>query len=137
MGTAAADDHGRVLFEDETVTPGGLYNYRVSAVVHGAERFYGEAQVQVPLFALTVRPVAGNPVRQNMSITFTLPTREPAKLELFDVRGRLVETLEVGQMGVGRHVMEFGSRNQLASGVYIVRLSQSGRTTSSKVALLR
>jgi len=137
IATAVPNAQGGIFFEDHGVSPGGVYDYRVGVSVGGAERFYGEVQVQVPLFALTMRPVTGNPVRQQMTLTYTLPTAAPAKLEIFDVRGRLMESRDVGSMGVGRHTATFQPANRPASGIYIVKLSQGGESTSSKITVLR
>jgi len=132
-----ADADGRVTFEDTNVIPGGHYMYRVGATLHGTEVFYGEVEVQVPLFVLTVRSLTGNPARQDLSVSFTLPSAEAATLQLLDVRGRLVESSEVGQLGLGRHTITLGSSKRISSGIYLVRLAQGSRTTSAKIAFLR
>jgi hypothetical protein len=135
--TLIANPDGRVVCEDPDVVAGHQYRYRVGATFHGVERFYGEAQVQVPLFALGVRPVASNPMRHNLAFSLTLPVSGSAKLQLIDVRGRIVESMDVGGMGVGRHTVTLGSSNRAASGVYIVRLSQGGQTSLTKVVFVR
>lgn len=137
LQVTTADAVGKISYEDPEVVPGAVYIYRLGATVHGAEIFYGEVQVQIPLFVLTVRSAAGNPASQGLMVSFTLPTEEAAKLELFDVQGRLLESQEVGRMGVGRHTLTFGAQNRPASGIYLVRLSQGGRTAISKVTYLR
>lgn len=137
LRVVAADASGKVIFDDLEVVAGGHYTYRLGAFVHGREMFFGEIDVQVPPFALTVRPFRGNPSRKTVELAVTLPANEAAKLQLFDLQGRLVESREVGQMGLGRHTVVLGSEKRVTSGIYLVLLSQGGKTASAKVALLR
>jgi hypothetical protein len=76
-------------------------------------------------------------MRHNLAFSLTLPVSGSAKLQLIDVRGRIVESMDVGGMGVGRHTVTLGSSNRAASGVYIVRLSQGGQTSLTKVVFVR
>ncbi|HYJ32289.1 MAG TPA: T9SS type A sorting domain-containing protein, partial [Candidatus Binatia bacterium] len=126
---------GTVRLEDRGVSAGQRYGYRVGTTFQGADHLYGEVEVETPLFSLRVAPAAGNPVRQNLSLSMTLPSTEPARVELFDMRGRRLDSVNV--LGQGRHIVTLGVSRPPASGIYIVRLSQGGRTASSKVAFLR
>jgi hypothetical protein len=137
LRAASPDNSGGVVCDDSDVTPGAHYEYRVGAVLYGVERFYGEVAVEVPLLTLSVQPVAGNPLRKDLAFTFTLPAKGAAELRLFDVRGRLVASMDVGGMGAGRHTATLASGGRPPSGVYLARLSQGGRTASAKVAFLR
>ncbi len=81
-----------------------------------------------------------NPARGDagFSIAFSLPDAAPARLELLDLHGRRVLEREVGSMGAGSHVLPLQRESSgLAAGIYVVRLSQAGRTASSKVVLVR
>jgi hypothetical protein len=51
-----------------------------------------------------------------------------------DVSGRWVVSRDVGSSGLGWHTLRLGD---LPAGLYIVRLSQAGRSLSSRVAVLR
>lgn len=137
LRTAFPDQGGNIVCEDLDVVSGMEYEYRLGAVLYGVEQFFGEVEVSVPLFTLRARPIAGNPARHDLTLSFTLPVPAPARLQLFDARGRLIESRDVGSMGVGRHSLTLGSDSRLASGIYVVRLTQGSKTFSSKVAFLR
>jgi hypothetical protein len=76
--------------------------------------------------------------RSGFSISFSLPGSGAATLELLDLGGRRVLAREVGGMGGGSHVVSFqGEAARLPAGIYVVRLSQGGRSASSKVVLVK
>jgi hypothetical protein len=54
-----------------------------------------------------------------------------------DLAGRRVRSLEVGGLGRGRHVVHLERGPSLRSGVYLVRLSQGGRSVVAKTAVVR
>jgi hypothetical protein len=57
-------------------------------------------------------------------VQFTLPTGEPAALELIDIAGRRVAGREVGSLGAGSHAVDFASGSRMPPGIYLVRLTQ-------------
>ena len=86
-----------------------------------------------PRFALNgVQP---NPSANRFAVSFLLPSGAPAWLELLDVSGRRVLVREVGSLGAGSHVVNFNGHS-LAAGVYMVRLTQAGRSVSAKAIIL-
>jgi glycerophosphoryl diester phosphodiesterase len=84
---------------------------------------------------LELYPSRTNPSRDGaLTIDFMLPDAGPARLDLVDVAGRLVETSEVGSLGGGRHAFSLGGN--LRPGVYLVRLSHAQGERSTKVAVV-
>ncbi|MEX2478388.1 MAG: T9SS type A sorting domain-containing protein [Gracilimonas sp.] len=72
-----------------------------------------------------------NPFNPTTSISFTLPSTAIVDLEIFDINGRKVgSVLTDNQMSGGSHQVNFNAKN-LASGVYIYRIS--ARSTSGSV----
>lgn len=72
------------------------------------------------------------------TVSFSLPGSAPATLELLDLGGRRVLSREVGSLGGGSHVVSFQRESAaLPTGVYVVRLSQGGRSATSKVVLVK
>jgi hypothetical protein len=78
-----------------------------------------------------------NPAVGTIHTWFSLPSRDPATLELIDVTGRRVAWREVGSLGPGRHTMALGSSTQLRPGLYFLRLTQNGRVMNARAALVR
>jgi hypothetical protein len=66
----------------------------------------------------------------------SLPQAAPARLELLDIVGRRVLSREVGDLGAGRHQIELRSGSRLAAGVYVLRLTQGGRSVTAKAVVV-
>jgi hypothetical protein len=82
-----------------------------------------------------------NPFRDATAISYMLPRRARATLQLFDVQGRLVRTLVDGTAPAGLHTVTWDRRandgQRAASGVYFYRLRTPGQETSRKLVLIR
>jgi hypothetical protein len=50
--------------------------------------------------------------------------------------GRRVASLDLGAPGAGRHTVEMGVGPQPAPGLYLLRLTQAGNASITRVALL-
>jgi hypothetical protein len=134
-GIASVVGDGMVL--DPSVTAGMRYGYRLRAMVNGAEILSDEIWVDIPArLNLGIERTGPNPLAGPLDVTFTLPEGSPATLALFDVQGRLVMTRDVGSLGAGRHSLAMPSSTRIASGIYLLRLTQAGKSVSTKVALL-
>ncbi len=81
--------------------------------------------------------VSPNPARLGITVNFSLASSEPAKLEVFDVRGRQVAASDVGTMGPGMHSMTFGKERNLAAGVYMVRLTKGDRSLQVRATVIQ
>lgn len=82
-----------------------------------------------------LHPIASNPAHGPFDVAFALPSSEPARLEILDVSGRRVESLDVTPRGGLQHA-RVGGAAHLAPGVYLVRLSQADRQWSRRVAVV-
>lgn len=137
LASVAPDGNHRVSYTDQAVVRGSTYGYRLGVPQPGGEVMAGQTSVTVPLtteFALHgVRP---NPSVGSMSFAFSLTDNSPATIELVDLGGRRVFTRPVGSMGAGFHVVPLANAN-LPIGIYAVRLTQHGRTLSTKVTVIR
>jgi hypothetical protein len=134
---------GTLAYEDATVQPGGEYSYMAVVGSERGETFGGETLVQVPtttdvgpgLTGFALGRVAPNPATVRMAVSFTLPSSEPATLELLDVSGRRWLDREVGSLGAGAHRVELSTGGRVPPGLYFLRLAQGGRVASSRVAI--
>lgn len=138
LGPAAADGSAQVSFEDHTVVAGRRYEYRLAIADGSATTYAGETWVDVPAAVmLALQGLRPNPAHGDLFVSFSLPTRGPARLEMTDVTGRRVFAREVGSLGPGRHVVALDSGRPLPAGVYLMRLTQLGRTVNAKAAIVR
>jgi hypothetical protein len=78
-----------------------------------------------------------NPARGRVAVAFSLPTLEPALLEVFDVAGRRVFRRDVGGLGAGSHVLPLGPDFRPAPGLYNIRLAQAGRSVYTRSVVVR
>jgi hypothetical protein len=81
-----------------------------------------------------------NPARSSATINCHIPAAGPTRLDIFDVRGRLVTTLFDGSMPRGVHPLtwngEDGAGKRVGSGVYLLRLRQGGVARVARLVLL-
>ena len=88
-----------------------------------------------PTFELAgARP---NPASGTMDVWFTLASGQAAALELYDVTGRQIARRAVGALGPGEHMVSFGRAEQLATGLYFLRLIQGESESWARAAVVR
>ena len=140
-------------FTDTGVTMGSSYRYTIraanSAGTEGpaspaldvAVPTATDAQMDQPPVARGARlAVEPNPFNPQALVSFRLDTMGPVRLELYDARGRMLDTLARGVLPAGVHrvpVVRPGSPAHLASGVYFVRLLADGKETRIKAVLVK
>jgi hypothetical protein len=93
---------------------------------------------QVPLLL----PNTLNPFASQTMLRFTLPESAPSTLRVFDLRGRLVRTLEQGQVRAeGEHAVRWDARDAfgspVAAGVCVVELRAGSLRDSRRVTVRR
>lgn len=81
-------------------------------------------------------PVHPNPIRGQATASFSLRTRGHARLDLFDVQGRLVLQLADGEYSAGPHPMALDA-STLPAGVYVLRLTADGVTRVTRATVVR
>jgi hypothetical protein len=141
IGTFEADALGNVTFEDDSITPGNNYGYQIVVSSEVGDEFVGEVWVGAtsgveegsPRAAISLN-VSPNPARGPIAISFDFPSTAPARLELFDVRGRRVLWREVEPSAAGSgHLVE--DTKNYPSGLYYLRLTQSGRSATTRLVV--
>jgi C1A family cysteine protease len=91
--------------------------------------------------AVRLDPVRPNPFNPRAEISFALPEAGAVNLSVYDVRGRLVTVLAEGEHEAGPHALTWYGRdargNDVASGVYFLRLEADGTVATRKMVLVR
>ncbi len=94
----------------------------------------------VPSFAVSLQ-AAPNPFNPAVTLTADLERELPVRLEVRDLRGRLVRMLADGPRAAGLHRWRWDGRDEagrlLPSGIYLARLSAGGATRVTKLVLAR
>jgi hypothetical protein len=77
-----------------------------------------------------------NPFNPQATIRFTLPDVSDVRLAVYDARGRQVQVLIDRSLSAGEHEVSFEAHD-LPSGVYFSRLEVGGKTSTSRMVLLK
>ena len=82
-----------------------------------------------------------NPFNPTTNIRFSLPANSSVTLRVYDVTGRLVQTLVAGTMTAGTHEVQWTGQGQngmqVASGVYLYRLEAGGQIITRRMVLVK
>ena len=91
-----------------------------------------------PARELAIVDLRPNPTSEGGAlVSFSLAAGAPAKLQVFDVAGRLIEAHDLALLGPGAHEMRIGGRTRLSPGHYRVRISQGGLSAARSVIVVR
>ncbi|HEY3295455.1 MAG TPA: T9SS type A sorting domain-containing protein [bacterium] len=104
--------------------------YDCSAALDAADRGF---VLHPSAFSLSCAPNPFNPVT---TISFSLPKASAVKVTVFDISGRLVETLADQRMNAGEHRL-WMEGSMLPSGIYFVRLEAGEHTDTQKLLLIK
>jgi len=81
-----------------------------------------------------------NPLKPGAVVAIDLAVPARVTLDLYDVAGRRVRRLQDGTLSAGPHRLEWNGQDQsgraLPRGVYILRLTWAGSTSTRKVVVL-
>jgi hypothetical protein len=86
--------------------------------------------------ALSLSPVYPNPFNVRTTISFSLPARGEARLEIFDILGHKVATLHEGMLDAGQYRTTWDAA-ECPSGVYLARLASGGQVRTRSMALIK
>ncbi|MBN2090653.1 T9SS type A sorting domain-containing protein [candidate division KSB1 bacterium] len=77
-----------------------------------------------------------NPFNPQTEITFTVPTKSPITLEIYDLLGRKVATLIDQELLAGQHQIKWDATN-FAAGIYFYQLQSGDFIQGRKMILLK
>jgi len=113
--------------------------YLVDGVLGVSEDFTITTTVGVgdgPAAALALRGVTPNPATHHLRVSFSLKDTKPATLALYDIVGRKISSRRVDDLGAGWHTVDL-AQGGLHAGVYVIRLTQDGKSLSRRAAFVR
>jgi len=94
------------------------------------------SEMQVIPNEYALLPAYPNPFNPVTTISFGLPEESNVSLVVYDLQGRIVETLLKSQTKAGYHHVTWDAQDE-ASGVYFVKLTAGTFTTQQKVLLVK
>lgn len=102
---------------------------------------YSAAPGVTPAAMLGRNSVFPNPFNPRTTIRFRLPDAGAARLQIFDIAGRLVRTLVDADLEPGDHEASWDGRDdagrEVGSGSYLARLGFDGRVETARLGLVR
>ena len=130
------------------VPPGVPDTGRVVVIAYGPGRQHdihlptgGVAEGTSRVYVTRLRGCTPNPFTRGTSVNYELAQHGPVALTVHDVSGRLVRRLESSHRPAGRHVTRWdgtdGRGRVVPAGVYFVRLSVDGKTSTGRLTLVR
>ncbi|MDX2475613.1 MAG: FlgD immunoglobulin-like domain containing protein, partial [Candidatus Krumholzibacteria bacterium] len=104
-----------------------------------------EDPITLPTSRLAFAPPYPNPATTRTALSYSLPQAAQVKLQIFDVRGRLIRTLADGQQEAGIHEMFWNGTaangRRVALGLYLAKLavndSDGSQERVRKISLVR
>jgi hypothetical protein len=139
---AVARSGSSYSFKDSRLEPGAIYRYRVDVIDEtGRRELFETDAVAAPSMPLALHQNHPNPFNPSTTISYYLPEKARIRLEVYDIAGRRVATLDDGERERGAHAVVWNGMdergNPAASGVYFGRLAAGKETLSRKMVLLR
>jgi hypothetical protein len=129
-GIAFADENTAYLTYFMTWDNNGIYKF-----VKSEEGIWETESVFGPK-SFTLKANYPNPFNPATTINFSLTAGANVKLSIYDVNGKLIETLVDGYREAGEYSSTWNGSN-VASGTYLYRLSVDGQTITRKMTLLK
>ncbi len=130
--------------------PNGTYYWQVQSVDNG---FLGSAFSEEEQFEVSSSPVSNqyendipastelsqnypNPFNPATTISYAIEKQGKVSLKVYDITGRLVQTLVDERKSAGKYTVSFDAAN-LASGLYLYRLQTEGSVLIRKMTLIK
>lgn len=138
-------------YTDKTVEPWNVYHYRLSDIdYHGTRTYHtlfvlGVEATDVPINFVLMN-ILPNPFNSVTTISFTTPSVSagadvsgqmvPIHLQVYDLKGCLIETLIHGDVPRGYHQIKWRPAN-IPNGVYICTLEFGNFSSTQKLTLIK
>ncbi len=126
---------------DSSALPGESYDYRIDVEMEGTTWMLFESNsIQMPILPYSLHQNVPNPFNPSTMIKYDLNKPSPVKLTIYDIAGRVVNTLINGEhQSAGRHQMQWrgldAKGRQVTSGAYFYVI-EAGQFRQSKRMLL-
>jgi len=119
----------------------GLMNDGTRFEASDCIRFVGkggdlELPAQPPVIGDSFGPPTPNPFNPATQFSYTLASRGPVSLAIYDLRGRLVERLVQKTQEIGQYTVEWRAKG-IASGIYYAMLETPAFSKTQKIVLLK
>ena len=138
------------LYTDEEVTKSGTYYYWLQCNdLDGTINIYGSVSIDynpggntTPSILVTeLQPVYPNPFNPIAYIPYTLESRSEVKINIYNTRGQVVKTFELGTQDKGYHRITWDGRDNDGSlcgnGIYYLVMKAGNSSFQQKAVLMK
>lgn len=141
------------FLDSEIYQSGQYYYWLYSMEMDGHGSFHGPASILVNLdggnpdipgipLETGLRAIYPNPFNPSTTISYHLAAEGVAKLDIYNIKGQMVDTLVNEPKARGKHQVVWDGKDfegrEVASGIYFVRLSSAGKSSSThKMVLMK
>ena len=131
-------------FNDETAIVTTQYYYWLEAIDYGGSSYIYGSFIYEPNVSNDNEPVAQfvtlqnfpNPFAHRTEISYSLTRPGNIKIQIYNLKGQLVETLIDENKQAGIHILEWNAENS-SSGIYFIKLSTKEVSKIQKVILIQ
>ncbi|MHC1736431.1 MAG: T9SS type A sorting domain-containing protein [Ignavibacteriaceae bacterium] len=133
-------------FLDSTVSPSGVYYYRLKQIDTDGQFAYSDTiavnfatAVNEPLsdeFNYNIYGVYPNPMNPSCIVNFSLPFPNIVKIELYTLLGEKISTLTESQFGEGDNSLSL-NLSDYTSGIYLLYFRSGSFTKAVKISLIK
>ncbi|OPL18801.1 MAG: hypothetical protein AVO35_12860 [Candidatus Aegiribacteria sp. MLS_C] len=109
------------------------YRYAIVNILIGT----GTAGAETPVPVLSLGRVSPNPVAENASLGFSVPSSGRVDISVYDVSGRIVENIFDDAVEAGSHSLTWAPGENISNGVYFIRLTTEGGTLTRQAMIIR
>jgi 1,4-alpha-glucan branching enzyme len=126
------------LSAEATLAPGEFFIYSneplfAPATSREARDIYGVfTGVAPPVLDPSALLLAPNPSQGSLRVEVSMQRPSPLRIELLDLQGRLIETLQDAPHAAGTHQLDYSLGQRLSPGLYLVRVSTEAEVFTQK-----
>ena len=106
-----------------------------SLLVTHVEKLSGSTHVELPS-SLTLNPAFPNPFNPVTTISYGIPTDGTVNVAIYDVNGRMIESLANGFTNAGSYSIDWNADTQ-PSGMYFLKVQFGNEVKSEKIMLVK
>jgi len=144
VGAGNTSEQTEYTFVDTEIKPGNIYSYRLADVSETGETTVHEDDMVtieymdklVNAEQFTISNVYPNPFNPSTNIEFSIPEKQDVKINVFDMRGKMVSELYNGSKSAGNHRITWDA-SEFPSGIYFVHLSNGQKLSIQKCIFLK
>lgn len=109
----------------------GIYSFKAI----GPSGVAGKPERSLPT-AFALQAAYSNPSRGQTTIKYQLPRASNVQLQVYNIAGQLVQTIDEGQRPAGYHQVRLNG-NAMSNGIYFYRLQAGAFSATRKMIVLR